>query len=196
MLSIAVQAGGRSSRMGQDKGLVSLAGKAMIEHVLEKVRPLGDDLLITTNNGVNYSYLNVPTVADAVPGAGALEGLLTALEAATQDFVLVVACDMPFVNPDLLSVLIAEKDKFDVIVPRWEGRLQPLHAVYRREPCMTAIKTQLANNNKRVISFFEHVRTHIVEENIVAQVDPQGRSFHNINTPQELLEAEELLDRG
>ncbi len=189
MLTVAIQAGGRSSRMGTDKGLVKLAGKPMIEHVLHKVLHLGDDLLITTNNGVNYAYLNVRLVADAEPGAGALEGLLTALQAATTAYVLVVACDMPFLKKGLLTHLIAERSDYDVIVPRWEGRLQPLHAVYRREPCIAAIQTQLAANNKRVISFFDHVRTHIVDENKVAQFDPQGQSFQNINTPQELEKA-------
>ncbi len=193
MLTVAIQAGGRSSRMGTDKGLVNLAGKPMIAHVLQKVSKLGDDLLITTNNGVNYEHLNVRLVADAEPGAGALEGLLTALQAATTEFVLVVACDMPFLNESLLAHLVDSRSNFDVIVPRWEGRLQPLHAVYRREDCITAIQAQLAANNKRVVSFFDDVRTHIIEENEVAEFDPQGQSFQNINTPQDLADAEKYF---
>ena len=98
MATAVIQAGGRSSRMGRDKALVPLNGVPLIEYVLEGVQDLVDEVLITTNHSQGLRYLNLPLVADRHPGAGALHGLLTALEAAQHDHVLVLACDMPFVD--------------------------------------------------------------------------------------------------
>ncbi len=176
--------------MGQDKGLALLAGKPLIEHVLAVVSDLGDDLLITTNNPAGYSYLGIRLAADEHPGAGALPGLLTALQAARGDHVLLVACDMPFLNRTLLLRLLALAPKADVIAPRWEGRFQTMHTVYAREACLEAVEWAVEAGEQRMISFYPLVRVHEVPEVEVARLDAEGRSFMNINTPGELASAE------
>lgn len=191
-LTVVIQAGGRSSRMGQDKGLVLLAGRPMIEHVLARVDGLGSGALITTNRPAEYAYLNLPMAADSQPGAGALPGLETALAAAPGDLVLLVACDMPFLNRALLEHLVDLAPTADVVVPRWGDRHQPMHAVYRRRTCLAAVRAALARNERRMISFYTDLRVVTIPETIVATFAPVGRSFFNVNTPAELAEAEQL----
>lgn len=192
-VSIVIQAGGRSSRMGRDKALVPLAGKPLIAHVIERVGGLSDDLLITTNRPDDYAFLGLPMASDAEPGAGALPGLQTALTAARGELVLLVACDMPFLDRDLLAYQLSLAPGADVVVARWADRLQPMHAVYRRDVCATAVANALAADQRRMISWFSGVRVHEVTPDVVARFSPDGRTFFNVNTPEELQAAEDLM---
>ena len=192
MISLVVQAGGRSSRMGRDKGLVLLQGKPMIEHVLGAVSALADEVVVTTNAPAGYEYLGYPLVGDEEPGAGALPGLRTALRAATGDLLIVVACDMPFLNVGLIRHQVALAATADVVVPRWEDRLQTMHAVYRREPVLAAVENALTAGKKRMISFYDELQVRIVEPDDMAEFGDVGRSFFNVNTPEELVIAESM----
>ncbi len=195
MISTIIQAGGRSSRMGQDKGLVPLAGKPMIEHVLERVRGLGDEIILTTNFPQNYAYLNLPMASDEEPGAGALPGMLTALRAAAYPHVLIVACDMPFLNRPLLEHLLSLAPQADVVVPFWEENYQPMHAVYGRERCLAAVEKALARGRRRLISFYDDLHVLTIPPDTIRQYDPRGLSFFNANTPEELAEAESFYQQ-
>lgn len=193
MLSVVIQAGGQSSRMGRDKALAPLAGKPLIQHVLARLVGLGEETLVTTNNQEALEFLGLPLVADEDPGAGALPGLLTALRAARGDRVLIVACDMPFVNRLLLEHLVALSAQADVVVPRWNDRYQTMQSVYARKKCLAAVEEALAQGERRMISFYPQVKVRIVSREEVAAYDPSGRSFYNVNTPEDLEEAERLL---
>jgi molybdopterin-guanine dinucleotide biosynthesis protein A len=193
MLSVVIQAGGQSSRMGQDKALLPLAGRPMIEHILTRIAGLGDETLITTNEPENFEYLGLPLASDEEPGAGALPGLRTALQAAQGDQVLVLACDLPFVNRLLLEHQLSLVSKADVIVPRWGGNYQTLHAVYARKKVLEAVDEALAQGERRMISFYPQVDVYSLSPEEIAEFDPKGRSFFNVNTPEDLAEAERLL---
>lgn len=195
MLSVVIQAGGQSSRMGRDKALVPLAGLPMIQHVLARLEGLGDETLVTTNNE-ELDFLDLPLISDEEPGAGALYGLRTALSAARGDTVLVVACDMPFVNRLLLEHLVELSEKADVVVPRWNDRYQTLQSVYARKKCLKAVEDALESGEQRMISFYPQVKVRIVPPEEVAEYDPTGRSFFNVNTPEDLSEAEEFLSQA
>jgi len=192
MISVAIQAGGRSSRMGRDKALVPLGGKPLIAHVAEIVAELGDDLFVTTNNPEVFSFLDCRMVPDPVPGLGALAGLRTALSAAQRDRILVVACDMPFLQPALLNDLITRSERSQVVVPCWQGAFQPLVAVYQRS-CLEAVRHALSMGEMSVVSFFDDVQIDRLEQEEISIFDPDGRSFININTPDDLAQAERLL---
>jgi molybdenum cofactor guanylyltransferase len=192
MITVVIQAGGESRRMGKDKGLVSLAGRPLVHHVIDRVRSLGSELWITTNRPDAYAFLGVPTASDAQPGQGALAGLRTALQAARGDTVLVVACDMPFLHPPLLQHLLDRAAEADIVIPRRAGEYEPLHAVYQRT-CLVAVEAALARGDSRMISFFPDVRLLPIEPPELTRFDPDGRSFFNINTPDDLAEAERLL---
>ena len=197
-LAVVIQAGGRSSRMGQDKGLVKLAGRPMIDFVLEQVLDLADDVFITTNNVTEYVQFGLRMASDQEPGAGALPGLKTALSKAMGDYLLVVACDMPFLNRELLihQINTAFETDADVVVPKWEGRTQTMHAVYKVESCLTAVEAALEAGKAKMTSFYDGLHVIEVSEAEVAQYSPAGESFQNVNTPAELATAEAQLNGG
>lgn len=178
--------------MGRDKALLPLGGKPLIEHVLQRVEGLGDEVLVTTNRPEDYAFLGKRMVGDQRPGAGALDGLLTALEAAGGERVLLLACDMPFVSRSLLEHMLAIETDAEVVIPRRGGKLQPLHAIYAKS-CAGPVREALGAGEKRMISFFPRIQTWIVEQEILDQYDPDGLSTFNVNTPEELTQAEQLL---
>ncbi len=194
--SIVIQAGGESRRMGQNKALMPFLGQPMIQRVVERLGGLGDEMLVTTNQPEAFQFLGLPLVADVLPGIGALGGLYTALLVAHAPRVLVVACDMPFVSPQLarleLDVLAAEG--WDVVIPTTLEGLEPLHTVYRRETCIPAIERALQEQKRRMISWFGDVRVRELSLEEVRAVEPELRAFMNVNTPEELAAAEALAD--
>jgi molybdenum cofactor guanylyltransferase len=192
MVTLAIQAGGRSSRMGRDKGLVELAGKPLVSHIIDRLGSLAGEVLITTNDPPSYAAFGIRTAADTDPGAGALDGLFTALTAAAGDPVLVVACDMPFASRPLAAHLLALSATAEAVVPRPGEEFEPLFAVYRRS-CAAAIRRALDGGRRRVISFFTEVDLRVVEADDIRSIDPDPLAFFNVNTPADLAEAERQL---
>lgn len=196
--TIAINAGGKSSRMGADKAFVDLLGQPMIEHILVRVAHLGQsETILITNKPAEYAHLNLPLYSDVLPDKGSLGGIYTALHHSTSDYTLVIACDMPFINPDLLRYmtgLIAAPDgPYDVIVPRVEGYPEGLHAIYRKT-CLPFIRERLDADRLKIIGFYESVRVRYLDEPEYLPLDPQKHSFLNINTPEELEAARRLTN--
>ena len=193
MLTICVQAGGESRRMGKDKALMPFLGRPLIQRVVDRLSPIADETIVTTNTPENYRFLGLPLFPDLKPGRGALGGLYTALSSATCEAVAVVACDMPFASPKLIdaaSRLLVEEEA-DVVIPDSGSGLEPLHAVYRRETCIPAIETAIAADLWKIIAWFPQVKVHILQPDEVMTCDPSGLAFWNLNTPEEFVEAEQ-----
>lgn len=192
MLSLVIQAGGESSRMGTDKGLVPFLGQPLVQRVLDRLCPLASEILITTNQPQAYAFLGERLQADLLPGRGALGGLYTALSCASLPYVAVVACDMPFANPDLLAAAqaILLHSGADLAIPRTPGGLEPFHAVYRRATCLPQVQAALHAGKRRVDAWFSEVKIHAIPPEAWQQIDPEGLAFWNINTPEELIQAE------
>jgi molybdopterin-guanine dinucleotide biosynthesis protein A len=131
-------------------------------------------------------------VPDERLGIGPLGGIATALRAAAHERVLVVATDMPLLNPMLLGHLLTLAPTADIVIPRVEGRTQQLHAVYSRT-CLPAIDEQLARNDFKIDRFFARVRVHIIEEDEIRRLDPDLHSFRNINTEEDWQAVQALL---
>jgi molybdopterin-guanine dinucleotide biosynthesis protein A len=193
--AVSVQAGGASSRMGQDKALMTLAGDPVIKHVLRAIEGLADQIIVTTNNPEDYRFLELPLFRDEAPMAGALEGLRTALVNSPAERTLLVACDMPFLQANLLNYLFEQSSGFDVTVPQWNDRLQPLCAVYS-DRCLAAVESSLAAGDKRMISFHDQVRVNVIPPAEVAEMDPKGLNFFNLNTLEDFEKAEAMLAEG
>lgn len=194
-VSIAVLAGGQSSRMGQDKAFLEVGGRQVIERVLERVRPLTDDLFISTNEPAKYKAFDLSLVGDVYPGKAALGGLYSVIKAARHPHVLVVACDMPFLNPALLRHLIDLAPTADVVTPLIEPpQPETMHAVYSKN-CLGPIETRLQANRLRIIGFFDDVSVRYVERAEVARFDPHFYSFINMNTPEDWQRVRTLASR-
>lgn len=194
MLSVAIQAGGESSRMGRDKGLVPFLGQALIVRVIERVRPLADEVLVTTNQPHDYRFLELPLFEDLIPDRGALGGLYTALSAAQHARVAVVACDMPFVNSNLLK-LAQERlldQQLDAVIPETDHGMEPFHAVYRRKTCLEAVAAALEAGKWRLISWLPDINFAPITREEIQRYDPQQLAFFNVNTPEDLRRAEQL----
>ncbi len=186
MVSIAILAGGKSKRMGQDKAFLDVAGQLVIERILEKVLPLSDDVFISTNAPQKYQQFGLRIVKDIYPGKAALGGIYSAIQAAKHDYVLVVACDMPFLNSQLLNYLINLAPTADVIAPLIvPPQPETMHTIYSKK-CVPAIEPKLHQNKLRIIGFFEDVAVHFVTKDQISKFDPDFYSFVNMNTPQDL----------
>ena len=191
MLTVAIQAGGESRRMGVDKAHIDFHGQPLIVRVLERLAPLADEILVTTNHPENYSFLEVPCIPDRLPGQGALGGLFTALSAAHHPLVGVIACDMPFASAELLAyqlkVLLAEEA--DAVIPRTPDGLEPFHAIYRKATCLPLVQAALEKGQRRVDSWLAQAKIRYLTPEEIARHDPDGLAFLNINTPDELAAA-------
>lgn len=194
MLTISIQAGGKSSRMGQDKALLPFLGQPLITRLIARLRPIADEIIITTNDPAAYAFLGLPLFPDLHPGRGALGGLHTALACASHPLVAVLACDMPFASPQLLNhqkdLLLAEA--MDISVPAGPQGLEPLHAIYRRETCLPACEQAIFNNQWKLISWFPLVKVRSLPPEETRPYDPDGLVFWNLNTPEEFSRAEAL----
>ena len=192
MLSIAIQAGGQSRRMGSDKALMPFLGRPLIQRVVDRLSPIADEVLVTTNSPGDYRFLDLPLFPDLRPDRGALGGLYTALSSATCASVAVVACDMPFASASLIeaaSRLLVQEDA-DVVIPDSGDGLEPLHAVYRRKTCLPAVESAIDADKWRLISWFPQVKVRILQPDEIKMYDPLGLAFWNLNTPEEFSEAE------
>lgn len=194
MFSLVVQAGGGSTRMGEDKGLKPFLGRPLVQRVIERLAPLADEIIITANSLEEYALPGVRVVPDLMPGRGSLGGLYTALASAAFPLVGVVACDMPFASRELLELegRILTAEEMDVVIPKTIEGYEPFHAVYRRETCMPAVRSALDASLWKVIAWFPQVRVRELTPAEQLGGDPNGRAFWNVNTPQEFSRAEEL----
>ena len=197
MLTLAILAGGSSSRMGRDKALLHLQGRPLVEYVLERLSPMADEVILSTNTPAAFSFLNIATLPDETPGLGPLGGLRTVLEAAQYPFVAAAACDMPFASRALFEyeLDLLQKTGSDAVLPSTDAGLEPLHAVYRRETCLPVIGSALQNGLYRLTDWLEVVKTQIVLPEVIARYDPDGWAFWNLNRPEDLLQAEAELER-
>ena len=194
MLSLVIQAGGQSARMGEDKALKLFLGRPLIQRVIDRLAPIADEILVTTNCPDDYAFLGLRLIPDLVAGRGALGGLYTALASAAFPLVAVVACDMPFASASLLEAatrLLVEEEA-DVVIPKTEDGYEPFHAVYRRAACVPAIQSAIQADQWKVIAWFPQVKVRELTMGEVTRLDPSGLAFWNVNTPEEFAEAERL----
>jgi molybdopterin-guanine dinucleotide biosynthesis protein A len=189
--SAVVLAGGRSSRLGQDKAFLRINGQFLIERILEKLAQLSDEVIVVANDIEKYKQFEAVVVGDVFPGKGALGGIYSGLRAATGNRSLVVACDMPFLNLSLLRYMQGLAPQYDVVIPRMGRLTEAVHAIYSRN-CLPFIEGQLQAGDLRIISFFPQVRVRYVDRDEMDIFDPEHLSFFNINSQADLDKAREL----
>jgi len=194
MLTVSIQAGGQSARMGEDKALKTFLGRPLIQRLIERLSPIADEIIVTTNRPEAYSFLELRLIPDLKPGRGALGGLYTAIASATHPIVAVLACDMPFASATFIetaSQLLVEEEA-DVVIAKSNEGYEPLHALYRRETCLPAIEAAIDADQWKVIAWFPQVKVRVLTNEELKQLDPAGLAFWNVNTPEEFAKAEQI----
>jgi molybdopterin-guanine dinucleotide biosynthesis protein A len=183
-------AGGRATRLGGvSKALLDVGGVPLIERVLRTLSPRTNEVIAVVNDDSLDHLPVLRTILDPDPHAGVLPALRAGLAAAHDELCLVVACDMPFASGPLFDLLLSLADRYDLVLPVVAGQPEPLHAVYRREPCLAAVGAALARDQRRMIAFHGQVRVRQVAEAELRLADPDLRAFMNVNTPEDLAAA-------
>ncbi|MEE8418561.1 MAG: molybdenum cofactor guanylyltransferase [Dehalococcoidales bacterium] len=182
-----ILAGGRNKRFGRNKALITIGGQSMIERVMERLTPLTERFLVVTAPDLpDFPAGKAEIIADLYPGSGPLGGIYTGLQASESPLNIVVACDMPFLNEELLNYMLGLSYEVDVIVPKLEnGMVEPLHAIYSRS-CLPEMKELLESNQLGVAPFLDNVRVRYVQPEESRKLDPELLSFFNINYPSDL----------
>lgn len=189
-----IQAGGKSTRMGgRPKALIQLGGKPIIERIVDVLGQVLSDLLIITNTPDLYAYLGLPMVPDVFPDHGSLGGIYSGLKAARGD-AFTVACDMPFLHPEVVRLVVSRAGAADVVIPKVGDQLETLHALYAKA-CLPHMEALLAAKRFKIVGFFDRVRVWEIPEAEVARYRDPAICFMNVNTPEELARAHEILTR-
>lgn len=183
-ISGVILAGGDSSRMGSDKAFLPILGARFIDHVYLCMERLFSEVLIVTRTPAHYSDIPCRKVIDMYPGLGALAGIHSGLLHATSERIFVAACDMPFISPTVVRYICSFAAQGDLVLPYTSGGHEPLHAVYARA-CLPAIEQVLEKGQRRVGAFFDHVRVIKIPVDAIIRLDPEEKSFCNINTPED-----------
>ena len=189
----AVLVGGKSRRYGRNKALEIFQGERLIDRQLRKVQSMFTEVLVITNELGDYLHLEVTLLRDVIPGLGPLGGIYTGLLFAQGKSVFVTACDMPFLQPAVVKHMVQLSRNNDVVVPQKREGLEPLHAIYSAR-CLPHIKKMLERGKLQVVSFFPAVKVCRLSQEELQKLDPHGLSFFNINTPDDMDRARELLE--
>ena len=178
-------AGGRARRMGGTvKGMLRVEGMPLAARTLRLFSRLFGASLVVANDPGAYRSLGVPVVADRIADRGAPGGLHAALHAATTPWIFAAACDMPFVSERGVALLCARREGALAVLPRWGGRLEPLHGLWSRD-CLPALEEALREGEPSLQDLAALVGARVVEESAWRMIDPDGRAFENVNTPED-----------
>ncbi len=184
-----ILSGGESRRVQPDKCWQQVDGIPMIVRVLRAVAPVVDETIVV---GGSQAPDGTQLVPDEDPGAGPLAAIATGMRTAPADLYLVVSCDIPLVTSELLQYLVDNAGGGDAVVPVVAAGREPLCAVYARR-CLPAINRALASGRRRADSFYGNVQVRWVSEIELAQFGPPERLFFNVNTPDALAQAQQMI---
>ena len=201
-LTVAIQAGGESKRMGRSKATVPFLGRPLLMRLVERVDVIATQILITTNEPQNLTFLEqmpqypkIKLCTDVLPYRGSLAGLLTALTHANNDLMAVCACDMYNVNSRLFAkeYEIAAEGGYDIVVPVSKQGFEPFHALYRTSACLPVAKDTLDRGLRSMkdLILSPNLKTYQMSMEEVFAILPKDGCFANCNTPSELAHAEE-----
>mgnify|MGYP005856215505 CR=1 FL=1 len=179
--------------MGENKAFIKIDGVPIIKRILSLFKELFQEVIIVTNQRDSYSELEAKIYSDLIPDKGALGGLYTGIFFSNFYYSFCVACDMPFIKKPLVKYLIKNMEDEDVIVPRTQDGLEPLHAIYSKK-CLEPIKSIMVKGKFKIIDMFDLVKVKIVDEEEFLSLDPLRESFINVNSPEELCRLEKNFE--
>jgi molybdopterin-guanine dinucleotide biosynthesis protein A len=196
-----ILAGGFSKRFGQDKGLIKLAGKPLILHVLDRTADVVDEAVVVVSSDAQRSAFRsllhdkTYVVVDDLETQSPLVGALTGFESVQGKYSLLLPCDTPLISSRVLSLLLDLCINRNAVIPRWpNGYIEPLQAVYHRESASRAARTALEEEKFDLQSLISHLaKVRYISTPVLRQMDSELLTFFNINTPQDLKRAEFIL---
>ena len=180
-----ILAGGKSLRYGQDKAFISLNGKFLIDKVISVMKQVFQDVIIIANEPKKYSGFGLPVYEDIIKGIGPIGGILTGITYIQKPAGFFVACDMPFLNPELIAYMVKIRNGFDVVIPKIGKNIEPLHAIYTKN-CLPHIKETIHKKAYGIRTFFSKVSVRYVEKQEIVIYDPELKFLVNINTPEDM----------
>lgn len=190
-----VMAGGKSRRLGQDKRFLVLGGRSCLQRILDAYKGLFMDVLIVADAKEPFAGMDVRVVEDLIPGMATLGGLYTGLLQAGTARVFAAAVDMPCLSPAAIRIVLDHAEEGDIVIPDVAGQLQPMHAVYSKA-CLPYIKRLLDQSSFKVQELCKVPELNIcrIPQSAFQAVDPELRSFFNINTPQDLVVVKKWIE--
>ena len=194
-VSAIILAGGRSERLGRDKATLGFGRTTLSQHVVDLASGLSNDVIVVIRADQRLQVSGARLVTDADAYVGPLAGIAGGLVTARHEWSVVVACDMPFIDLSFVSYMISQTPGYDAVVPRLEVGLEPLYALYRKR-CLPSLWRALESGRRRVVSFYTWLRVRYIDPSEIDLFDPARRSFHNINTADELERAREQLEQN
>lgn len=194
-----ILAGGKNSRIGLNKAFLEIGGKRIIDRTVEIYKKIFDEILIITNTPEDYQYLTESVIlseaknlklkiyTDLIPNRGSLGGIYTGLHYAKSNYAFFSACDMPFLNKEVIRHIIKGVKDYDIIVPYFKHRLHPLHAVYSKK-CLPMIKEMVEKNRLKIKDLFLKPKGLKVKR-ITDIPETRLPAFFNINTKENYKQA-------
>ena len=189
-----ILAGGKSSRMGFNKAFIDIGGKSIIHRTVSLFKELFDEIILVTNDPAEYEELDIFITTDIFKGAGSLGGIYTGLFHASSEYSFIAACDMPFLNKEVISRMLQISGNHHVTVPFLMGRYHPLHAVYSKK-CLKPIAEMIKNKDLRITNLFQQIKINRLEEKNWLSSEQILPSLDNINTKEDLNRALQSLSR-
>jgi molybdopterin-guanine dinucleotide biosynthesis protein A len=195
-----ILAGGKNTRIARNKAFIELpTGETILQHTINILQEIFPEIIIVTNQSQDpefgkdaYLKFNAQVVEDLIKESGPLGGIFTGLCYSVSKHNFVVACDMPFIQPALIRLLLEECGNYDVVIPEIDGEVEPLFAVYSKN-CIPVMFEHLQKQNLKIREVLSKLKVRKIREKEINQVDPQHLSFFNINTEEDLKRAKSLI---
>jgi len=187
-----ILAGGSSKRYGRNKAFLEIGGIRLIDRIIEDMKSIFRRVILVTNEKKGYEYLGIPMVEDHITGLGPIGGIYTGLMSISAQAGFFVACDMPFINKQLIRYMVDIQDNHAAVVPSVANEIEPLHAVYAQS-CLGPIRNLIDSKRYQVRLFYDQVPVRYVKEDEIRRFGSPSRAFLNINTPDEFAKIQSLL---
>jgi len=203
MRGALILAGGKSKRIKRNKALIKLKGKPLLLHVVEKVLGLAHETVVVIGKSdelERYTPLlpsKVTVLKDVVDGKGPLAGILIGMQNMRSEYTVVLPCDSPFIKKEVIEHLFNRAQGVDAAIPRWpNGNIEPLHAVYRISPSLSAAETALRKEELLIVDMIKRLNKVIyVSTNEIREIDEELITFFNINSQEDLRTARMLISK-
>lgn len=191
--SALILAGGKGRRMGyQEKGLIDINGRSLLNCVIKSLSNVVDHIVISVRDNAQKELLSPHALEcdfaiDSQKDIGPLSGILSGLSACKDEYCFIAACDMPFINENVVRFLFAESKDHEAAIPVWKnGLLEPLHAVYQCKPMIRETKRAIGSGEKIILAPILRLRVNYIKVETIKGLDPQLKTFINVNTPEDV----------